>query len=165
MGMKLRITAIKPKPIDPDVYAKEIEHEYDLLAKDIKRDLEAITRTWVHKVKFNVRKTRRSGMLGITVTTSDKIFGYVNFGTEPHVIKPKKSSVLAFQSKYKAKTRPGWIGSQPGGPYGETVFAKEVQHPGSEARKFDVAIAQRRQKTLQSRMNRRLALVARKNRG
>lgn len=162
MGLKFRITAITPKGIDADAYTKAVEREYDLLANEIKSDLEAITRTWVHKVKFNIRKTRRAGMLGITVTTSDKIFGYVNFGTDPHVIKPKKSSVLRFQSGYKAKTRPGWIGSQEGGPFGDTVFAKEVQHPGSEARKFDVAIAQRRQKTMQSRMNQRFAKIARK---
>lgn len=159
----VRIEAVKPKSLpDAKIFAEVIERQYDITANEVKRDLEAITKTWKHKVKFNVRKTKRGGRLGITITTDDKIFHYVNKGTEPHVITPVKSDRLAFKSGYNAKTRPGWIGSQQGGPYGSTVFAKQVNHPGTEARKFDVAIARRRQKSLQSRVNQAIAKANRK---
>ena len=158
-----RIQAIKPKHVDrAKVFDAVIEHRYDVLAGQIKRDFEDITETWEHKPKFNIRKTKRSGVLGITVTTSDRIFGYVNHGTEPHTITPVNAPALRFQSGYKAKSRPGWIGSQDGGSYGDTVFAQAVNHPGTEARKFDVAIARRRQKSLQSQLNQDLAKAARK---
>lgn len=159
----VRIEAVKPRSLpDAKIFADNIERQYDITAREVARDLEAITATWKHKVKFTIRKTKRQGRLGITITTKDKIFNYVNKGTEPHVITPVKSSMLAFKSGYNAKTRPGWIGSQQGGPFGGTVFAKQVNHPGTEARKFDVAIARRRQKSLQSRVNQVIAKANRK---
>ncbi len=43
---------------------------------------------------------------------------------------------LKFQSKYKAKTTPGVIGSKKGGKSGAVVTATVVRHPGFMARKF-----------------------------
>lgn len=161
--MIFRIEALKPKPADrAKLFEQYIKQAYDVTAQEIKRDLEAITDTWERKVKFNVRQTTRSGRLGITVTTNDRIFHYVNHGTEPHIITPVRAQALHFLSGYTAKSRPGWIGSQEGGAYGDDVFTQRVSHPGTEARKFDVAIARRRQKSLQSRVNQKIAEANRK---
>ena len=164
--MLLRIEAISPKPKDA---AKIFEQAYkpalQTTANEVRRDLESITRTWKHRVKFNVRVVRRRGDYGITVTTKDEIFGYVNYGTKPHVIRPRKARALKFQRGYKAKSRPGFIGSSEGGASGKTTFAKYVQHPGSEPRGFDKTIAKRRQKSLQSKINHAFALAARKMNG
>lgn len=161
--MRFRIEAIKPKGQD---HAKIFEQVYkdalDATSKEVKRDLEATTATWEHKVKFTVRVTSRHGDLGITVSTKDEIYKFVNFGTKPHVIRPKKAKALLFQSGHKAKTRPKFIGSKPGGSFGDTVAAKEVQHPGTEARLFDVAIARRRQISLKTRIDRGFVKAARK---
>ncbi|KKL10653.1 hypothetical protein LCGC14_2553680 [marine sediment metagenome] len=43
---------------------------------------------------------------------------YVEFGTPPHIIKPKTKKALAFQSG------------------GETIIVKEVKHPGTRAQPF-----------------------------
>lgn len=45
---------------------------------------------------------------------------YVNEGTRPHVIKPKRSSVLA------------WADAQTG----KMVYAKEVHHPGTKPNQY-----------------------------
>ena len=161
--MKFRIEAIKPKPVNrAKVFDQVIEKRYQQTAQAIKRDFDAITKTWDHEVKFTIRKTTRSGRRGITVTTNDRIFGYVNNGTEPHIITPVRARALHFQEGYTAKSRPGWIGSQDGGPFGDDVYAQQVNHPGTDARKFDVAIARRRQKELQSKLNQDIAKANRK---
>lgn len=68
-----------------------------------------------------------------------KIFGYVDKGTEPHIIAPKKpGGVLVFNVGYSAKTSPianANVGT--GMATGEKIVTrKPVQHPGSEGREF-----------------------------
>lgn len=164
--LTFRIEAIVPKDVN---FAALFKAAYsDVLrevAEEIKGDFEDVTRTWNHKPKFIIRVMERGGRLGITVSTSDVIFMYVNYGTKAHVIRPKRAKALVYRSGYQAKTRPGFIGSKPGGATGATVIAQEVHHPGSPARKFDVVIARRRQKSLQSKMDRAFAIAARKASG
>jgi hypothetical protein len=157
-----RIEAIKPKRKDAaKIFKKYYEAALRETADEVRDDLEATTQTWEHRVKFVVRVVKRSGVLGITVSTKDVIYAYVNYGTKAHVIRPKRAKVLRFQSGHTAKTRPGFIGSTPGGVSGGAVFAQEVHHPGSAPRGFDIAIARRRQKSLQSRMDHAMALAQR----
>ena len=161
-----RIEAIVPKQKDAaKIFKAAYEGALRETAEEIKKDLEAVTRTWEHEVKFTVRVIKRRDRLGITVSTKDKIFAYLNYGTKAHVIRPKRARVLRFQSGYSAKTRPGFIGSSPGGASGDTVFAQSVNHPGTAPRGFDKIIAKRRQKSLQSKMNHAMAVAARKVNG
>jgi len=53
----------------------------------------------------------------LTITMVDYAF-YVEFGTPPHVIKPKDKQALKFKAG------------------GENVFAKEVHHPGTRPNPF-----------------------------
>lgn len=161
--LTFRIEAIVPKDVNfATLFKAAYSGALKEVAEEIKGDFEDVTRTWKHKPKFIIRVTERGGQLGITISTSDVVFGYVNYGTKAHVIRPKKAKRLVFQTGYSAKSKPGFIGSKPGGASGPTVTATEVHHPGTEARKFDVAIARRRQKSLKSKMDRALALAARK---
>lgn len=61
-------------------------------------------------------------LMGNKVYLANYKFGHIveflNDGTKPHTIKPKNAQALKFE-----------IG-------GKTVFAKKVEHPGIEARKF-----------------------------
>lgn len=75
--------------------------------------------------------------------TSDKIFMFVDEGTRPHPIYPVRARRLHFLSGYTAKTSPGSLRSQAGGPYGDDVFAHAVHHPGTEARRFTEIVADR----------------------
>ena len=93
------------------------------------------------------------------VDTDDEIYGYVSGGTRPHAIRPKRrGGVLAFKGKYRAKTRPGVLGSFAGGSSGDAVFTQAVQHPGTQARNFDKLIFEKRKiwynKQMQAAMKR-----------
>jgi hypothetical protein len=101
------------------------------------------------------------GAYRVTTGTNAKIYGFVDEGTKAHVILPKRSKYLAFSSGYKAKTRVGIIGSEPGGSFGESVFAAKVHHPGFPGRKFTITIGKRRQVTLNQEVSHAIALVNR----
>ena len=49
---------------------------------------------------------------------------YVEFGTPPHIIRPKNKKALH------------WKTGKPGSPGREDVFAKEVRHPGTRPNPF-----------------------------
>lgn len=160
---KLTLTSITPKNLPQSrEYKKAIEAALLKAGRAAKRDYESTTRTWDHKPKFDLVVAESGGDLTVTVGTDDKIYGYVDRGTKPHVIRPKRSRFLRFSSGYRAKTRVGIIGSQPGGPFGDTVTATEVHHPGFPGRKFTATIRKRRQKTVEQETAQNIAKVARK---
>lgn len=84
------------------------------------------------KAEMEVRAPVRTGKMRDSIqikVMSDRVIigpnveyaGYVEFGTEPHVIKPKTAGgVLAFR-----------VG-------GKLVFARKVNHPGTQAQPFIV---------------------------
>lgn len=126
------------------------------------KDLEATTRTWKHKPAFDVTITQVGDDYSVTAGTDDAIYGYVNDGTKPHAIRPKRSKYLRFSSGYKAKTRVGIIGSVEGGVFGNDVFSKGVLHPGSRGRMFTETIRRRRQVTVVQEISQSIAKIARK---
>lgn len=125
------------------------------------RDLKATTKTWVHKPDFSVNILPTDDPYTIIAGTDDDIYGYVDAGTKPHVIRPKRSRYLRFFSGYRAKTRVGIIGSREGGAYGDTVFRTSVYHPGTKARQFMATIARRRQKTFEQEISTAIAKLTR----
>lgn len=54
---------------------------------------------------------------------------YVEFGTKPHVIRPKLKKALKFESGKKARLESGKSDKN-------IVFAKEVRHPGTKPQPF-----------------------------
>ena len=83
------------------------------------------------------------------VFTNDEIYKFVDKGTAPHIIMAKhRMRPLVFQTGYKAKTAPGTIGSRAGGPFGPTVRALVVHHPGTEARRFTETIQKKWEKDI-----------------
>lgn len=159
----LKLTPIKPKNLPQGKeYLRAVESANQKTANATRRDLQATVRTWDHKVEFEVVEDRSGGDYSLTAGTDDKIYGYVNDGTKPHVIRPKKSRFLSFRGGYNAKTRVGVIGSRAGGPFGDSVVAQEVHHPGFPGRNFIKIIGQRRQKTLEQETSQNIAKVARK---
>lgn len=99
---------------------------------------------WSNQPEYKVEREQGSNHITLVFGTSDKIWNWLDRGTRPHIIRPKRAKVLAFQwggpGSYKAKTRPGWIGSGSGGPSGDTVFRRAVHHPGTEPRHWTAAI-------------------------
>lgn len=131
-----------------------------ILARDIAaaaalKDLEGAVRTWKHKPGFKITRDTDSTSVG----TDDKIFGYVDGGTKPHTIRPKKKR-LKFQGGFTAKSRPGSLSSGAGGKSGGFVFAKVVHHPGTKARHFSKLVNERAQTLLETETARQLAQAA-----
>jgi len=159
----LRLEAIAPKNLPTGhEYAQVIEKSVQKTGNLIQRDLQATTRTWKHKPGFTVSVISSGGEYSVVAGTDDKIYGFVDAGTKPHIIKAKRSKYLRFAGGYRAKTRVGIIGSQEGGPFGADTFRKSVHHPGFPGRKFIITIQKRRQKTIEQETSQAVAKVARK---
>ena len=102
-------------------------------------DFHVTTQTWTHQPQFTTNADERGG----TVETTDQIYGYVSGGTQPHIIRPRRKRVLRFRIGGQAKTIPNEIMSQRGARGRQIVFARQVRHPGTQARNFDKVIKQK----------------------
>jgi hypothetical protein len=103
---------------------------------------EKTTRTWKHRPKFYPKRTAR----GVTINTDSEIYGWVDEGTKPHIIRAKNAPFLVFRYPYKAATKPRVIASYKTS-YGKNWARKfEVHHPGTKPRKFTDEISKRMQK-------------------
>lgn len=97
------------------------------------------TTTWRHKPYFQSYESTAGNVHTIRVSTDDKIYKFVDKGTRPHMIFPKKpGGRLRFQwgghGSYVSKTLPGYINSRAGGSSGPIVYRRGVKHPGTEPR-------------------------------
>lgn len=111
---------------------------------------EIVVADWDHQPGFAARKFITPELLSVTVFPTGehkKIWIFVDRGTKPHEIRPKRARKLKFPSgKYVPKTLPRPARTVSGG--GKTVggdgpiFADVVKHPGSEGRNFTKEIAE-----------------------
>lgn len=160
-----RLEAITPK-VDwkPKDIERAIEKAVHKTANLVLQDYKAVARTWDHKPAFDLVIQESDGAYSITAGTDDEIFGYVDRGTKPHIIRPRKARLLKFRGGYRAKTRPGVIGSNAGGAAGGSfTSAYFVLHPGTQKRGFTEAIRKRREKTLEQEARQNIAKVLRKS--
>lgn len=143
---------IRPKDFKEKAFTETLAAEARDIGQQIKADYQKTTATWKRKPAFDLTVTvqPRAG-IKILVTTKDKVYEYVTKGTRPHIIRAKNAVALRFQSGYRAKTRKGLIGSTSGGASGDVAYAKVVQHPGTEGREFDQAIAKVWKRVLRKR--------------
>jgi len=155
---------IKPGKFNDKVFYREFEIAAKQTGKDIKKDFEKTVKTWDRKVKFEMLVSIGPNSIDVLVGTDDEIYQYVDFGTKEHIIMPKKpGGVLAFKSKYKPKTIPNLIGSRSGGSSGDTVFAKWVIHPGTQARNFSKVIAKKWERIYKRRIEKALSIANKKS--
>ena len=142
--------AIKPRRFRSEAFTRAITAAANEAGKEIKKDFEATTKTWKHKPDFVKEVDTKASPVQVLVGTDDEIYRFVDEGTKPHPIfagaytgKSNKKA-LAFQwggkGSYRAKTKPGFIGSRAGGPTGPFVAFPYVQHPGTKPRHFDKII-------------------------
>ncbi len=147
----IRMTPIIPKNrFTAAQLDRIVENTLNQSALACKVDFEVTAQTWNHRPGFSIDSKPGERIVG----TDDTIYGYVNDGTRPHMIYPRRARRLAFASGYRAKTRPGSISSSSGGSSGGTVFARAVHHPGTKARSFTKAIAKKWQQLLPQQMQR-----------
>lgn len=143
-----QLKALKPPAPQKykDQYLKAFVGALNDTKKDMLKDYRDTVETWKHKVRF-VASTPRSdgGNYILVVGTDDKIYGYVDKGTKPHVIRAKRKPYLKFKTGYTAKSIPLALRSRSGGYSGGWAQAKAVHHPGNEARRFSEVISTRAQ--------------------
>lgn len=117
-------------------------------ADEIKKKYERSWSTWEHKPEAKVEKTggyeRRVEVTG----ENAKIFGYVDQGTAPHVIRVKRRRTLAFSSKFSPKSIPNNLVARNGEKGEADVFRRQVMHPGSKPRNISKKINEKSEKLL-----------------
>lgn len=128
----IKLVPIKPKRNRLDLRAQQaaIDAGFQDAADGALADFQATTLSWTTKVDFTVKKQRD----GILIGTDNKIWLFGDQGTKAHEIRPRRVGKLRFLDSFKAKTRPGFIGSGSGGSSGAPVFARVVHHPGTAPR-------------------------------
>jgi hypothetical protein len=140
-ALMVKMTAIVPKKL-LDSFRPALQKALTETGKGIEKDFQRTTKTWQNKPAFTQEDHLSGDPMSTEVYTEDEVYGYVNSGTKPHVIRPKTpGGRLAFQGTYTAKTSPGVIDAKGGGKSGAMVYSQGVQHPGTDAREFDKAIA------------------------
>lgn len=152
--------AIIPKRPIINVFAQRqaIGAVLNVAAQDVRDDFKKTTATWEHKVEFTIAVPAEWER---TISTSDEIYGMLNAGTPPHLIFPKRSKLLRFNTPFKAKTVPQSITSGPGSVGSQTVFSKGVAHPGTKARDWTITIALKWLDKLPGRMQREIGRALR----
>lgn len=121
--------------------ARAITNALNGTAQAIKADFEVTAQTFSHKPTFTIEAPNQFER---QVGTDDENYIRLNAGTRAHVIWPKKSKVLVFGTPFRSKTLPRSIASGPGSTGGAQVITRgPVHHPGTAAREFDKAIAQK----------------------
>lgn len=146
----IELKPIKPRvnPLNADAVMRAVRDEMHHIAEDAKEDFERTTAEWEHEVDFEVVETRD----GVVVATEDEIYGYVDEGTKPHDITPKKAKALRFGAGGAPKTRPRVIGSGAGSRGNSVVYTRRVRHPGTEAREFSKTIQEKYERQIGSRI-------------
>ncbi|HRA66251.1 MAG TPA: hypothetical protein PL187_09545 [Caldilinea sp.] len=155
--MRIQLKPILPKRKILDVIAVErgIEDALNDAAAFAQELYEKTTATWETDVTFTIRKTK----YGRSIGTRSTIYTYVDRGTKPHDIRPKRADALAFQygEARRAKTKPRVISSYKGSPGDQWARKQVVHHPGTEARGFTVEISERANQRLRGNLRRNLS--------
>lgn len=113
-----------------------LEIALDRAAEVALKELRRTTTTWKTQVEFTVQRTHYQRR----IRTTNQIWNWVDRGTPPHDIEPKKKKFLQFQTGYQRKTVPGILDSFTGGSYGAYRRTKFIEHPGIKPRKFREAM-------------------------
>jgi hypothetical protein len=129
-----------------------LERGFDELAAESIGLYRKTTRTWKHQPRFYPVRTAR----GVTVNTDSQIYGWVDYGTKPHIIEARNAPMLIFRYPYRAATKPRVIGSI-NARYGKNWARKfRVNHPGTKPRHFTDEITKRMQKRAANVMRKQL---------
>jgi len=129
--------AIIPKPYNNKAVEDSVRERVRKVGLEIKKDFQQTTETWDTKVLFTLLTRMFSDRATFSITTTSDIYRYVTEGTKPHVIRPRRAKMLRFFTGGTPKTQPRVL--KPGRGRKATkgpVFAKEVHHPGTEARNY-----------------------------
>lgn len=150
----IKLVAIKPsaKAINFTRFADAAKLGMQDAADAAQQDLESTAKTWKHPITITIKE--RSD--GYSITVDDDVWNMLDKGTRAHRIIARRAKRLRFAGGYRAKTRPGFIGSTSGGASGGVVFRQSVNHPGTTARGWSKLIGAKYRSRLQSFIQKRI---------
>ena len=150
----IKITPIIPKRrlIDPRRQQQAIDLGLADAAAGALVDFESTAATWEHDPSFFVKPIAN----GVLVGTKDDVWNMLDKGTKAHDIVAKRIALRFPGGPYRPKTRPGFIGSQSGGPSGDMIFRPRVHHPGTKPRGWSKMIRKKWQSQLGRFVQRRI---------
>ena len=158
MSFEMRFTAIRPKMWTLKYVRLELLNTLRKEARAGRKEYQQTTKTWTHKPVFKISDLSLRGQVArITVSTTDRIYGYVDRGTKSSArpIEPRRPfsasgrpSSLRFRPGYRRKTTPGVLRSTSGGRYGPYIYPVSVPHKGIKARGFTPIVRRRAQRRL-----------------
>lgn len=148
------MTAIKPKAkaIQFTRFADAAKLGMKDAADAVVKDIRSTTTTWNHDVEIEVKE--RSD--GYSIEVKDNVWNMLDRGTRAHRIIARRAKRLRFFGGYRAKTRPGFIGSQAGGSSGGPVFRQVVNHPGTKVRSWSKLIGSKYRAQLKTFISKRI---------
>ena len=147
MTFDIQITVDVPDYVisEPAVRAEIEKTLRGTVKNDLTNTFRKTVEGWSKPPYFTGIYTSRADYLSIAVKasgTNAEIYSLVNYGARPHVITPKRGGMLRFQPGYRAGTKPRMLSSRPAQRFGDVIGARSVNHPGFEAREFDLAVAE-----------------------
>lgn len=161
---------VKIRPIIPKIGTLDLQKiaqtELRREVVNVKRELALPTKRWKHKVEFYDRPATGAQSSGVDVGTTDKVYNILDKGSPPHIIKPKKAKFLAFNSVFRAKTKPDSLNSSAGRSSPPVAFARIVHHPGTKPRNWRKLVIKRSKARFPQAVDKAVRLaVQRSNRG
>jgi len=98
--IRMRPILAKGTGIDTRKLQRAIDNGLDAAARGALVDFHVTTQTWKHQPEFRIESSPGRRL----IYTDDEIYGWVDAGTRPHIIRPKGNKPLAFRYPFKAKT-------------------------------------------------------------
>lgn len=141
----IKVFVPKDLVLDTAKLARAVKNGLDAAQAGVLIDFKVTTATWSTPVAFAKQTPSADRRI---VRTDNEIYGFVNEGTRPHVIVAHGKALAFPGGGFRPKSRPGYIGADAGSKGKGTTFRKQVNHPGSKARGFDTAIAEKWNKQL-----------------
>lgn len=148
---------IKPKKLNTAGMRTQLLGGAVMISKEILLDYELTTAFWKHHVKFERLVDFSDNRIEILVGTDDKIYGYVDKGTQSAgLVVARPGKVFAFPEHYEAHTTPDVpVSMKARGRYGDVIFTKRFHHKGIKARNFSKLI----EKKWKRKLNKEVAQI------
>lgn len=148
MNLTIEINPIKGKMIDETVLSWRLLRAMQREVEVINREFNKTVWQWRSKPTFTKDAAIYPDKVKGTVSTDNKIYGYINNGT------PIRHALMS--DDWVSKTRPGFIGCGKGA--GRVVaVSRKIRRPGIKARHFDTTISKRVLKRFTDKVNEEIA--------
>jgi len=123
---------------------RALEKQLKTIEVQWRKALEQTTRTWKDKPTFKVKLSKRRRMYVVRSEVSDRRWIWIDKGVKGRYIRPKRrGGVLAFPSRFRAKTKPSSLRSRRGFSGPPMAFSRGHHWPGIEPRNWTPMLSRR----------------------